>query len=222
MNTPSGWFYVAVNVDRDGDMEFFLDGVSQGTVDISGDAAIAVNNIGLWHPADSRNAAYAANSNWSVMALSEYAAHTRLLTPQEIQAAYYGRTVNNIQGSTLFNYQFIENIYPTGNSSVEGGLTTLPAQFYHIDCVPGFVGAGPTTSVEWANMIYNNTIAQGARLPDRDLLACGVNTIILDASGNGEHCYYGTCATSPGYNRFGISDPGDFYNPTLFFHDPDR
>ena len=106
LTLPMGWHHVAINFDRDGNMEAFVDGISQGTSSIAADSAVdwigsAQNNARLCYMDPS--AAAAAGGKVEVPYLTAgYATHSSVLTGPQIEDSVRKNGFQNIAlGSTV-------------------------------------------------------------------------------------------------------------------------
>ncbi len=103
------WEHYAVNYDRDGNMELFINAVSAGTASI---AALSANTIlGTVHPYSQVSVTLnGAFNNWSPIAITSqevgpFAIHSRLMTQAEMENSYRNKKVQNIASvSTLVYY----------------------------------------------------------------------------------------------------------------------
>jgi len=114
---PGLWHHFAINCDRSGNMEFFIDGDSQGTVDISADVGDSIPAADF-HPLTSDNIALhdGAVDDWTAypifpVIVGPVAVHKRLLTAAELRNSYQFRTTQNISTANTaarFNFTDVE------------------------------------------------------------------------------------------------------------------
>jgi hypothetical protein len=109
------WSHYAVNCDRDGNMELFIDVESKGTVDISAQNS-DLGSVEV-HPLVGEGALYGNDAVFEFEAWTQYtilpvmvgpfAVHNRLLTTAEMEDSYRFRKVNSLgSGTTLVLYDW--------------------------------------------------------------------------------------------------------------------
>lgn len=116
------WTHLCINYDRSGDMEFFDNGVSAGTVSIAADAAVSLSAEGIY-PAAIVDSVESNAAAWFTP-MAGFAVHSRLLTGPEIATNVAALNVGSY-AETEARYKFGSFVDASGDPLVPTKETTL-------------------------------------------------------------------------------------------------
>lgn len=189
--TYTSWSHHAVNVDRSANIEYFVNGTSLGTGDISGSVATSIGTREFHFLARGFDLGAVADGQTesSPRALGPIACHNRLLTGAEIVDSFRGRTVNNFGASTshfVYNWKTIR-----GATGWEGNHD----HFHNTFEFGGFVVGDEVV------------VAASGSLPYPLLAPTGTsgNVLVQDESGNDNHYILPTSTSYSTTNLAGIA-----------------
>jgi hypothetical protein len=181
---PARWYYIAVNYDRGGNMELFVDTLSYGTV--------AINNITNWGELYFYMA-YDGDNIYSNPAIGSVSAHTRILTQGEIQTAYRYGVTNEFGTESHFAYRASDVIWLQGGPSYEiYDVRDRGVGFYYNPDYPVAIGEDGVT--------FGSTYIAGAGGAERHIIPDRRSTIVPGV--NGRELRFTPCNNGWG-QRFG-------------------
>lgn len=102
---PARWYYIAVNVDRGGNLELFVDTLSYGAAACG--AAGAMNGMSFYYEDE-------GDTDNSCPAIGSLSAHNKLLTRDDLQKAYYNGLTNEFGATSMFAYKAHDVFFLTG------------------------------------------------------------------------------------------------------------
>ncbi len=190
--TTNDWAHYALNCDRDGNVELFVDGTSVLTADISADAATSYTalplvptytNFGAHQGGFDEVDAFQNIDNFWFVPLSAMAVHSSLLAAADITSNAQGLSVNN-DANTIAMWDFMNFVDASGNDVtvdrsekefdkrlIEQGIRGMLNPEQIPDFVPGATQDCPSPQFEemWAPKVQDGTL------------------FVKDMSGNGRH-----------------------------------
>lgn len=187
------WSHYALNFDRDGNMEIFIDAESRVTKDISaqGDSVVGeVHALTSSHTFVHHNSTFASWSAVSVfpVMVGPFAIHNRLMTNAEIQDSFRNYKVQNISSVSLINFDWRKIEDETG------------------------------WDLDWDNMMLGHKA--GLSVPAAAPQGAVGTVTVRDQSGNGNHWALQTVADYTTYDSTGFSDAEDGKWPFSLGADP--
>jgi hypothetical protein len=188
------WNHFAVNFDRDGNMELFIDTVSKETIDISAQADAVtgelhpltiIRSTDPFHDTTLPPQDFGDLNSWPVV-VGPVAIHDRLMTTAEIEDSFHNKKVQTITGTSLVTFNWSDIKRETG------------------------------WDTNWDNMMWG--FRNGLHIPAAAPQGPVGTVFVVDTSGNRNDWTLPTVADYTTYDAFIASEDG--YWPIAFGADP--
>ena len=199
-----GWTHIAMVLDRDGNMTSYVNGTSQGTNAISGNAAAFPNPMFVAQYCNIVLQAAASGKAETPYALAGMAAHEALLTAAQVKDSVDKLTFQTLGATTYFAYMY--------------GDIQLMSSGWGADIASPVVTAQASTKAIYTSTVRSelSTLVADARIPiveitaaNSDLTKGGVESAINIPDVDGESSFSSTTLNSfaliPNMNRDGTA-----------------